>query len=82
LDRREELANAARELNWAARKAFGKNFAAWSFGLAGSWWSLKHGDPIGLALAAFPAAAAAIPENETVSAYSYLFGVQRQLALR
>jgi hypothetical protein len=79
LDRREELSDAGHELQRSARKAFGKNFAAWSLGLAGSWWSLAHGDPIGLAFAAIPVAAAAIPDTPTVSAYSYIFNVQHQL---
>jgi hypothetical protein len=82
LERREELSNAGRELHSSARKAFGKNLAAWSLGLGGSWWSATHGDPIGLALAALPVVAAAIPEDSAVSAYSYLFQVQRQLAWR
>jgi len=82
LVRREELSSASRELQRNARLAFGKNFAAWSLGLGGSWWSLAHGDPIGLALAALPVAAAAMPDKQTVSAYSYLFQVQHQLAWR
>jgi len=69
-------------LQRSARKAFGKNFAAWSLGLGGSWWSLTHGDPIGLALAALPVAAAAIPDTQQVGAYSYLFQIQRQLTWR
>lgn len=77
--RREELSDAARELQRSVRKAFGKNLAAWSLGLTGSWWSLTHGDPIGLALAAIPVLAAAIPDPQTVNAYSYVFGIQRQL---
>ena len=40
--RREEISAARHELRRSARKAFGKNLAAWSFGLAGSWWSLAH----------------------------------------
>jgi hypothetical protein len=79
LERREEVANAARELQGHARKAFGKTLAAWSLGIGGSWWSYSAGDPIGFALAALPLVAAAIPETPAVSAYSYLFGVQRQL---
>ncbi len=82
LGRRDELSNAGRELQRSARKAFGKNLAAWSLGLGGSWWSLAHGDPIGFAFAALPAAAAAVPDRPAVSAYSYLFRVQQQLAWR
>ena len=82
LARRGELSNAARDLQSSARRAFGKNLAAWSLGLGGAWWSLSHGDPFGLALAALPAAAAGIPDRPTVNAYSYLFEVQRQLAWR
>jgi hypothetical protein len=82
LARRDELSNAGRELQRNARKAFGKNLAAWSLGLGGSWWSAKRGDPIGLALAALGVAAAAVPDSPAVSAYSYLFRVQRQLAWR
>jgi len=80
LERREELEEAGRALRRSARTAFGKNLAAWAFGLAGSWWSLAHGDPIGLALAAVPAVAAAAPDIEVVSAYSYVFAAQRQLS--
>ena len=82
LERRDELSNAGRELQRSARKAFGKNLAAWSLGLGGSWWSLAHGDPIGFALAALPVAAAAVPDKPTVSAYSYVFRVQQQLTWR
>jgi hypothetical protein len=82
LRRRDELSDAGRELQRSARKAFGKNLAAWSLGLGGSWWSLAHGDPIGLALAALLVAAAAVPDRPTVNAYSYLFRVQQQLAWR
>jgi hypothetical protein len=82
LARREELSNAGRELQRSARKVFGKNLAAWSLGLGGSWWSLAHGDPIGLALAALPVVAAGTPDTQQVGAYSYLFQIQRQLAWR
>jgi hypothetical protein len=80
-ERREQLSEAIRELRASARKAFGKNLAAWSFGLAGSWWSLKHGDPIGLFLAALPAVAAATPDSQIVGAYSFLFETQRDFSL-
>jgi hypothetical protein len=79
LERREELADASRELQRSARTAFGKNLAAWSFGLAGSWWSVRHGDVLGLTLAALPGIAALTPDKETVGAYSYIFDVQRTL---
>lgn len=82
LERREELEEAGRALRRSARTAFGKNLAAWTFGLAGSWWSLAHGDPIGLALAAVPAVTAAAHDTEVVSAYSYVFAAQRQLSSR
>jgi hypothetical protein len=80
LQRREELADAARELQKSARTSLGKNLAAWSFGLAGSWWSYSHGDPFGLLLAAIPGAAALTPDKSIVSAYSYVFGVGRSLS--
>ena len=76
--RRAELSEAIRELRTTARRAFGKNLSAWSFGLAGSWWSLKHGDPIGLTLAALPALTAAAPDSQIVGAYSYLFEAQHE----
>jgi len=83
LDRRQELADHARELQKASRSALATDLASWSLGIAGSVWSGTTGDPIGVALGAAGAIApqllgAAFPANGVVGAYSYLFEAHRR----
>ena len=52
LERREEIADAARGLQRATRRAFRKNLRTCSLGIAGSAWSLAAGDPFGFILSA------------------------------
>ena len=50
LQRRQEIADAAHQLRSSTRNAFKISLASWSFGLAGSTWSIITGDPLGAVL--------------------------------
>ena len=77
LQRRQEIADAAHDLQSSTRRALGRNLPSWSFGIAGSVWSATTGDPIGFLfgtlglLSGIKGARGASPNQ--VSAYSYLF---------
>ncbi|WP_420635057.1 hypothetical protein [Candidatus Palauibacter sp.] len=79
LERRQEIAASAFDLRRSTARAFRKNLASWSLGLAGGAWSLSTGDAMGVVLAA----CSRIPElfggAERVTAYSYMFSVQQKL---
>lgn len=84
LQRRQEIANAAHELQSSTRKALGVNFASWSLGIAGSAWSVTSGDPLGAVLAALGLGAGVVGslgrDLNRVVAYSYLFQVEYTFA--
>lgn len=83
LERREELSDAAHELQRKARRAFRKNLAGWSFGMAGAAWAVGAQDPLGLVLAAAGLGSTAVPaKKDAAAAYSYVFEVERGLAAR
>ena len=74
LDRRQEIADVAHDIQRSTRRALGKNLASWSLGIAGGVWSFSTGDPIGLALSAvgfIPGIISSRPKE--VGAYSYIF---------
>lgn len=79
LERSQEIADTAHDLQRVSRRAFGKKLTSWSLGIAGAAWSASTGDPIGLALTA---CGLVVPElirgtsNANVEAYSYLFAAQ------
>ena len=79
LQRRQEIADAAHDLQRSTRSALGRNLPSWSFGLAGGVWSATTGDPFGLALAALGLVSGIMgskgADSEKVAAYSYLFQV-------
>ena len=81
LERRQELADAAHELQRSTRKALGKNLPSWSLGIAGTAWSAATGDPIGTVLGAaglVPGVLGArVGRSDKVTAYSYLYRVER-----
>lgn len=81
LQRRQDIADAAHDLQRSTRRALGKNLPSWSFGLAGGAWSVVAGDPLGLVLAALGLVASAMgfrgSESNRVSAYSYIFRAER-----
>ena len=73
-ERRQEIADAARELQRCTRQTLRKDLTSWSLGIAGSVWSITTGDPIGLALTAAGIIPKLVPSSpKMVSAYSYLF---------
>lgn len=84
LQRRQEIANAAHDLQRSTRTALGRNLPSWSFGLAGGAWSATTGDPFGLVLAALGLVSGILGStgagSNRVSAYSYLFRVERTFA--
>ena len=76
LQRRQEIADAAHEIQRSTRRTLGKNLASWSLGITGGVWSVYAGDPIGLALTATGVISGIVPsDSKRVSAYSYLFAV-------
>ena len=79
LQRRQEIADTAHELQRSTRKALKINLASWSLGIAGSAWSVTSGDPLGVVLGASGLAAgfagSMVGGSTKVTAYSYLFQV-------
>ena len=61
LERRQEIAGAAREIQRSTKQALGKGLRSWSLGIAGGVWSVATGDPIGLALTAAGVVSAIVP---------------------
>ena len=84
LQRRQEISDAAHELQRSTRIAVGVNLASWSLGIAGSAWSATTGDPLGAVLATLGLGSSIVGSMATssnkVTAYSYLFHVQRTFA--
>lgn len=79
LERRQQIADAAHNIQRSTRRSLGKNLTSWFLGIAGGAWSFTSGDPIGLALSAVGAVPGLIPGDSTsVSAYSYIFRAHRQ----
>ena len=76
LERRQEIADAAHDIQRMTRRTLHKNLAAWSLGIAGGVWSFSTGDPIGLVLSALGFIPGFVPsESEKVGAYSYIFDI-------
>ena len=74
LERRQEVADAAHDIQRSMRRTLRKNLASWSLGIAGGIWSFASGDPMGLALTATGLLSGIVPSSsKRVSAYSYLF---------
>ena len=80
LQRRQEIADMAHELQSSTRRALGRNLPSWSLGLAGSAWSAVAGDPLGTVLSALGLVSSLLGLKSTdstkVTAYSYLFRVE------
>ena len=80
LQRPQEIADAAHDLQRSTRRALGRNLPPCSFGLAGSVWSATTGDPFGLVLAALGLVSGILgskgADSNKVSAYSYLFRIE------
>ena len=81
LQRRQEISDAAHDLQRSTRRSLGRNLPSWSFGLAGGVWSASMGDPIGTALAAMGLVSGILglkgADSNKVTAYSYLFRVEQ-----
>ena len=75
LDRREEIADAARDLPRVARRAFRKSPRSCSLGIADSAWSLATGSPLGIILNAAGLTLGSKPK--AVEACSYIYEVKR-----
>ena len=79
LERRQEISDAAHDLQRTTRKAFKLNLPSWSLGIAGSVWSAANMDPLGAVLSAAGLLTGTRDSNvagaNKVSAYSYLFQV-------
>ncbi|MCQ3814079.1 MAG: hypothetical protein KTU85_06640 [Acidimicrobiia bacterium] len=80
VERREEIADEARKIQRSTRESLGENLASVSLGLAGAAWSATTGDLLGSVLGAAALVPSMIPNRPNlVTAYSYVFSVQRQL---
>ena len=77
LQRRQEIAEAARDLQRSTRRALGRNLPSCSIGLAGAAWSAATGDLLGAVLAALGLGSDILASQgadlNKVTAYSYLF---------
>ena len=81
LERGQEIADAAHEIQRSTRRELGKDLASWSLGIAGGVWSLTSGDPIGLALTAAGLISGIVSGSpKQVGAYSYLFQASHTFA--
>ena len=82
LQRRQEIADAAHEIQRTTRRELRKNLRSWSLGIAGGVWSLATGDPVGAALTAAGAILGRSRKGPgTVGAYSYLFSAGREFGM-
>ena len=81
VERRQEIADAAHDIQRSTGRAFGQNLGSMSLGLVGSAWSLVGGDPIGTALNVVSLMPDLIGSSKQVTAYSYLFEARRAFAL-
>lgn len=82
VQRRQEIADAASDIQRFTMREFGKKLTSGKFalGLVGSVWSLNAGDYVGAALtAATGLISGFLGQKEKVSAYSYLFSARRDL---
>ena len=80
LQRRQEISDAAHDLQRSTRSGLGRNLASLFLGLAGCVSSGIGGDPLGSALAALGVAdtlGSMSDNSSTVAAYSYLFRLER-----
>ena len=79
LQRRQEIADTAHDIQRSTRFSLGKNLASWSLGIAGVVWAVAAGDPVGLALSGLDMAMEGVPgEPRGASAYSYVFEAGRR----
>ena len=79
LGRRQEIAEAARELRRSRFPWRRENLASFAFGIAGAAWTLGHGDLVGAVLGAGKSVADKLSGKHTkVSAYSYIFDIGKQ----
>ena len=83
LERRQEIADAAHDLQRSMRRALGKNLGSWFLGITGGVWSWTAGDLFGLVLSAVGVGLGAVPSgSKNVSAYSYIFRASRTFGMR
>ena len=84
LERRQEIADAAHDLQRSTRSALRRNLPSWYFGLAGGVWSATTGDLLGAVFSALGLVSgicgSTTADSSKVSAYSYLFQAGRTFA--
>ena len=85
LERREEIADAARDLQRRTRKALGRNLRSCSLGILGCAWTVATSDPFGAALSALGLEESIRTwqgaDSTRVDAYSYLFRVEKNFGV-
>ena len=83
VERRQEIADAAHDLQRSTRRWLGRNMAAFSIGLAGAAWDLIRGDPVGFVLDVGNLVTDIAPGHSVpITAYSYIFEVRQQFGDR
>ena len=83
VERRQEIADAAHDLQRSTRRWLGRNLATFSIGLAGAAWDLIRGDPVGFALDVGDLVSDIVPgRSAPITAYSYIFEVRQQFGNR
>ena len=85
LERRQEIADTAQELQRNTRRTLGRNLPSWSLGIAGCAWSVVSGDVLGAVLATLGFGSGGVVSSlssapKKVTAYSYIFQAQRTFA--
>ena len=81
VERRQEIADAADDIQQSTRRSLGKNLTSFAFGIAGAAWTYASGgfDLLRAALTAGGIASQALPDHpDSIAAYSYIFATHRQ----
>lgn len=79
--RQQEIEDAASDLRRSRLPWRRGNLASLGLGIAGTAWSLLHGDPVGPVLSAAKSLSdrrSAKGKDAQVTAYSYIFDIRRQ----
>ena len=83
LTRRQEIADAAHEIQRSARQTLRKDLTSCSLGIVGGVWSAANNDPIGVALSAAGVISGIVARApKPVSAYTYLFAANRTFKMQ
>lgn len=79
-ERRQQIRDAAHDLQLLSSRAMGKNLFSWTLGISGTAWSATTGDPLGAVLATLGLVTNLIGGPEVPTVYSYLFASQKRFS--